>query len=283
MVLLVWWVVAHNSGSGWVQVLGDSVFGILLVGLFVPAAVLARTRLNLVNAPADGVVGSPLVLQLHSSGRARVNLVDPPGPECFIGRTRAGTDDQVILLPTRRGLYHEVILEVSTAAPFGLQWWKRRITLRLPAPLHVSPRLGRPIQMPNWIDERSGSLGLLLPAAAGDARGVREYLPGDRRARVHWVASAHTGRLMVREMEHPSTQPVTLKVNLPLDEDAAERTAESALGTLANLLDRGVPVVLASHESTTTVTGPVADRKEAGRRLARATAGPGEPGVQLLP
>ena len=187
------------------------------------------------------------------------------------------------LLPARRGLYHEIVLEVSTAAPFGLQWWNRRITLRLPAPLHVSPRLGQPIQMPSWIDERSGSLGLLLPAAAGDARGVREYLPGDRRARVHWVASAHTGRLMVREMEHPSTQPVTLEVNLPLDEEAAEHTAESALGTVVNLLDRGISVVLATRESTMNVARPVADRKEAGRRLARATAGPGEPGVQLIP
>ena len=32
VVVGTWWLVAHNSGAGWVQVLGDVVFGALLVG-----------------------------------------------------------------------------------------------------------------------------------------------------------------------------------------------------------------------------------------------------------
>ena len=282
MVLLVWWVVAHNSGSGWVQVLGDAAFGVLLVGLFAPAAALMRMQVDLVRAPADGVAGTPMSIDLMSSGRARIRPIEPAGPECFIGRTKSGTDSQVTLSADRRGVHEEIVLEISTATPFGLQWWSRRVALRLPAVLHVSPRLGQPIRMPNWADERSGSLGRVLQSESGDARGVREYRPGDRRARVHWIASAHSGRLMVREMEQPSTQPVTLKVNLPRDEEAAERTAQSALGTAVNLLDRGIPLVLATDEGARTITGVVGDRREAGRRLARATPGSGTPGVEVL-
>ena len=31
-VLVAWWLVAHNSGSGWVQAVGDILAGILGVG-----------------------------------------------------------------------------------------------------------------------------------------------------------------------------------------------------------------------------------------------------------
>ena len=122
-----------------------------------------------------------------------------------------------------------------------------------------------------------------MQAERGDARGVRDYRPGDRRPRVHWPASAHAGRLMIRELETPLSQPITLSVQLPADGEVAERIAGQALGTIVELLDRGVPVVLATQEEAGHVTGPVTQRREAGRRLARATAGTGTAGLDVLP
>ena len=282
-VLFVWWVVAHNSGSGWVQVLGDAVFGMLFIGLLAPALALARLRIDLVSAPLDGAAGLPSVVGLRASARARIRPLDPPGPEAFAGRTTSGTGGDVTLLPFHRGVYDEITLELATAAPFGLQWWSRRVTLPLPGPLHIAPKLGRAVPLPNWEDDRAGALGRVLLAEAGDARGVRDYRPGDRQRRVHWGATAHAGRLMVREMEEPSVQPVTLRVSLPGDRDTAEQLAQRALGSVVALLDRGVPVLLATDESSGSVVSPVADRREAGRRLARATSGNGPGGVELAP
>ena len=45
-ILGIWWLVAHNGGSGWVQALGDVVFGTLVVGILGPAVVLARARVT---------------------------------------------------------------------------------------------------------------------------------------------------------------------------------------------------------------------------------------------
>jgi len=283
LILLVWWVVAHNSGSGWVQVLGDAVFGMLLIGLFAPAVVVSRVRLGLIHAPSDAVTGVPLTVELHGSSRVRITPIKPGGPAGFAGPARGADQNAVALLPDRRGVYEEIVFEVASAAPFGLQWWTRRASLRLLAPLHIAPRLGRPLQLPDWVDERAGARGRALPSEAGDARGVREYRAGDRRRRVHWGASAHTGRLMVREMEEPSAQPVTMNLNLPVDEEAAERLAEQALGTIVALLDRGVGVVLATHEAGGTVVQQVTDRREAGRRLARASGANKPAGVEVLP
>ena len=41
---------------------------------------------------------------------------------------------------------------------------------------------------------------------------------------------------MVRELEQPAAEPVTITVELPADPEAAERVAEGALGTVVRLL-----------------------------------------------
>ena len=107
-------------------------------------------------------------------------------------------------------------------------------------------------------------------ADEGVPRGARPYVPGDTRRLVHWRATAHTGRLMVRELEQPAAEPVTITVELPRDPDAAERVAEGALGSVVALLERGAPVLLGTTEASGPVLGAVADRRGAGRRLARA-------------
>jgi hypothetical protein len=78
--------------------------------------------------------------------------------------------------------------------------------------------------------------------------------------------------LMIRELERPSAEPITLTVALPQDPHAAEQVAERALGTITRFLERGTTVLLATLETTGPVTASVADRRAAGRRLARAVA-----------
>jgi uncharacterized protein (DUF58 family) len=92
---------------------------------------------------------------------------------------------------------------------------------------------------------------------------------------VHWPATAHSGELMVREMEGPTAEPVVVVINLPPDEEAAETVAEQAFGTLVALIDRGTSVFLTTLEWSGRCTGAVGDRRSAGRRLARAIA-PGD-------
>lgn len=281
--LFVWWVVAHNSGSGWVQALGDVAFAMVLVGLVGPGIALLRAKIEIIQAPADGVAGLPVVVLIGSARRMRVRPVVPAGPQAFVGPRRRGADTEVALLPEMRGVHDHLTVEVATAAPFGFQWWSRRVVLDLTTPLHIAPRVGRSVPLPRWIDDRAGSSGAPLVADTGEARGVREYRPGDRRRRVHWGATAHAGRLMVRETEEPTAHPITLRVNLPQDADAAERMAENALATVVHLLDSGVQVVLATTEATGEVVGPVGERRAGGRRLAVAVGGAGPSGLDLIP
>jgi len=273
-VLGIWWLVAHNGGSGWVQALGDVVFGTLFIGIFGPGVVLTLAKVRIAGAPVDGIAGAPVDFRIEASTRLLVCGRAPFDGEAFVGPVgrRPAPDNAVPLVPERRGVYDAVMLDIATAAPFALQWWTRRVALRLPSTLHVAPRTGRPASFPLRADEDTGATVDWIQTDAGQPRGARPYQPGDSRRRVHWSATAHAGELMVRELERPSAEPVTLTVLLPQDPREADRVAERALGTITRFLERGSTVLLATVEASGPVTASVADRRAAGRRLARAVA-----------
>ncbi len=280
-VLGTWWLVAHNSGAGWVQALGDVVFGVIVIGLAGPAVALARTKIRTTWAPVDASAGDPVTLQVSASTRVRVRVKDPLRGEGFVGpargrgRNQKGADP-LTLEPKWRGVHESLTFDVASAAPFGLQWWSRSVVVALPAPLHVAPRRGDPVPFDRLIDEPAGDGGRRAPGQHGELRGARAYRPGDSRRHVHWPASAHARELMVREMEAPVADPVTVTVTLPADPEQAEHAAERALGTVLRLMEGGVEVTLVTTEASGPVRAAVADRRAAGRRLARAVVpGPG--------
>ncbi len=287
-ILAIWWLVAHNGGAGWVQFLGDLVFGVLVIGLVGPFVVLQRARLTLVASPPDGTAGVPLVLRVQASTRLRVRMSEPQELEVFLGPTarRRPETDTISIVPVRRGVYETLTVDIASAAPFALQWWRRRVDLRLPVALHIAPRCGRPVPIRDSPSDDAGKRLNRLRVDTGQFRGVVRYSPGDNRRLVHWPATAHVGQLMVRELERPSSGAVSVTVVLPVDPDESERVAEHALGTVVHLLELGAPVLLDTVERRGPVSGLVADRRSAGRRLAGAIASPGDvpsapPGVAV--
>ncbi len=275
LIIGLWWLIAHNAGSGWVQALGDLVFGALLIGIVGPFVIVTRARISLRSAPGDGVAGLPVPVRVESGRRLRVRPVEPPGPDVFVGPAgrRGPADEVVTLMPTHRGVYESITLDIASAAPFALQWWTKRVHVPVPSALHVSPHCGGAQTVARRPDDGTGDLHEQPRAEEGLPRGARPYVPGDARRLVHWRSTAHAGRLMVREVEQPAAEPVTIMVELPMDPDAAERVAEGALGSVVRLLEGGTPVLLGTRERSGPVLGPVADRRSTGRRLARAVAG----------
>jgi uncharacterized protein (DUF58 family) len=276
-ILGIWWLVAHNGGSGWVQALGDVVFGTLFIGIFGPAVVLTCAKVRIASAPMDCVAGTPADMGIRASTRVRICARAPFEGEAFVGPVglRQAPEKSVPLVPLvpeRRGVHESVTLDIATAAPFALQWWGRRVVLPLPSTLYVAPRSGRPQQFPLRAHDDTGASIDWVQTDVGQPRGARPYQPGDSRRRVHWSATAHAGELMVRELERPSAEPVTLTVILPPDPREADRVAERALGTITRFLERGSTVLLATVEASGPVTASVVDRRGAGRRLARAVA-----------
>jgi uncharacterized protein (DUF58 family) len=274
-VLGAWVAVAHSSGDGWVQTLGALIGGFLLVGLLGPALSMRRAGCRVVENPLDGTAGLAVSLGIEVTGPLRLRPIDPPGGEVMAnGREPVS----LAIVADHRGVLDYCIVDVASAAPFGLLWWTSRRRLTLVRPLTIAPRLGLPYPRPADAGV-AGADDAVTPVSrrSGEPRGVRPYVAGDAPSSVHWPATAHQGSLMVREMESAAEGSVTLTVVLPGDPVAAEREAERVHATLANLVRGGRCISLITTELEGIATGRVATTLEAGRRLARAQAGPGLP------
>ncbi len=261
-----WAAVAHNSGSGWVQALGALLAGFLPVGLVAPAFAVMRARVAVVANQADALATTPSQMEVRTNAPLAVTALVPPGPTVLV---RPGHHQTATIVENHRGELTAVRFQLASAAPFGLLWWTKIVTVELPRTLVVSPKVGLPDpglrQAAGHVGEQTGR----VEARVGEPRGVRSYQSGDLRHHVHWPATAHAGKLMVREMEAPRSSPVVVNVALPSDLDHADRVAERYLGTVAELLSQGRSVVLVTDETTGSHREPVTTVPDAGRRLAR--------------
>jgi uncharacterized protein (DUF58 family) len=177
-----------------------------------------------IEAPPEAVAGHPLSLLVRvRAGRYPV-LVAPLW--CTARPTVAvdGPEPGLVTLPApARGVVWTLVVEVGVSGPLGLAQARRLVRVWLPAPVHVAPD-----PWPNeveWPSLRTIQLGPTETSASGHDlfRGIRPYVPGDPQRTVHWKATAHHGRLMVRESEGTGVVVVRLVLDVPRPGDDAER------------------------------------------------------------
>ena len=238
-MLLAWGLVAHNSGAGWVQAVGDVLAGILAVGLVGPGRRGGAGQGGGRRGPRPTPRPACRVeLMARASTRVRVRPLDPPGPRGLRraapdpDRDRPGADVGTPPRRTRAGAGRSrspsfrpagacttaIVLEVATRRALRLVVVAQDGRRRAPPRRCTSGRdwVGR-CPCPRGREDTSGGGLLDSSVQIGEPRGVRPYRPGDHRRWVHWPATAHSGELMVREMEGPTAEPVTLEVHLPAD------------------------------------------------------------------
>jgi uncharacterized protein (DUF58 family) len=175
-----------------------------------------------------------------------------------------------------------VVAEVRSASPLGLIGWRRRIEVALDRPLEVAPRPTTVRYEPAIGSDREAQSRPRTSSSGHEiTRGVREYVDGDPIRLVHWPATARTGSVMVRELEGPQRTRLLVVVDLRMpasgDDDAVEIAASRALGLVLGALTQDTIVDVATVEADGPRTAPVRTPLEAGRRLARAVAGPPAP------
>lgn len=268
---LAFFGIARTTGSGWVTVVLCVVLACLLYGMAWPAVAVCRVTLR-VSTPRDATVDRSLVVRadVTAGSGLRMRLLDPPGDWVSVHGRVGG---ELVVCPARRGVFESVDVQVASAAPLGLFWWRRALSVALDAPLEVGPRRLAPShdELP-WsgaagqADEARGHTGQDM------VRSIRAYLPGDAARLVHWPATARWGDLMVREMEAPELPRLAIVVDLRHGGGRAEGAASRAAGLAEAALGQGLAVWLVTAERGGGVTGEVASARQVGRRLARAVA-----------
>ena len=160
----------------------------------------------------------------------------------------------------RRGVYNFGELQITSRDPFGL--FGRTMRLGHQQTALIYPAV---VELPGFFvpSGRGWTEGVALGRTfmpSPLAFGVREYSAGDGMSRIHWPATAHTGRLMTKEFEREPSGPAdAVWVVLDLDErvqagEGPESTVEYGVTIAASIarrfLDRGrtVGAVLVGQE-----------------------------------
>ncbi len=264
---------ARTTGAGWLIVILCVLLGTLTIAVAWPRIALMRVRLR-ATGPTDAVAGEAVELQLNVANPGlgvRLRPVDVAGGwSAAVG----SHPTPLTITPDRRGVLAQLAVEVSSAAPFGLVWWRRTITANLDRPIDVAPRR---VEVPRQVTARGahgGSATASHALTAGETiRSVREYRSGDPMRLVHWPATAHRGSVVVKELELPERPHWTVVVDVSGPTERAERAAERAMGVVCDALDAGVDVTLCTVEADGPVSSTVTSPIVVGRRLARAVSG----------
>lgn len=234
-----------------------------LLSLLGVAWVLSRLALSGLSVERQGVrrrafAGDPLptALQVVNRGglpKSNLLLVDPwrnetlgleAAPTCLIQWLEGGQQVEAAEpgAAPYRGRYRLGPAQVVASDPWGI--FEVRRSLGEEQAVLVYPR---PVELPGFFLRRPHGIESDLPAARRplegglDFHGVREYQPGDDLRRVHWKATAHTGRLFIREFE--KNWPVWATVVLDLHRkwqfgQAADSTVECGVGVAASVCRR---------------------------------------------
>lgn len=222
---------ATNTLAGWLYVISGVMLAIVIIGALLPMRSIRNLEIQ--RQPIDPISAGEdcaIELLLKNPTTAPKSLLQVR--DCFpaeLAKSSIGAIElipaqsefswQFRLQPEKRGIYRWEIVELRTAAPLGLVWARR--TVSLPAKLVVYPtvlpltqcplldRTGRESAM-----EMQGSISA-QGASEGVTRTLRPYRWGDPTRLVHWRTSARYGELRVRELEtFTSTQTIAIALDL---------------------------------------------------------------------
>ena len=170
------------------------------------------------------------------------DLVDekPLDKKCYFLKIPTGRTQRTSYRHTfsRRGLYELDGFRVGTKFPFALFRKSRDIMER--GQVLVFPEI-YPVPPPSPRARHTGETALARLGRSGEFFGLREYRDGDGRHDIHWLSTARTGRLLVREYEEEAQRRATILIDNALgpepDEPATDALEEaiSLAASLANL------------------------------------------------
>lgn len=139
------------------------------------------------------------------------------------------------LLAHRRGRYHFEGIRVMTPFPFGL--FQKKALYPCEATLLVCPAI---IPLPPLRLQELHSIGqeqaLARRGPGTSLHNLREFRPGDDSRAIHWLTTARTAKLIIKETEAEDQHMITLALLTvcPYDEDDV---FERALSLAASLID----------------------------------------------
>lgn len=229
LMAVLLYLIAANSGAGWMYVVAAALAATVLVSIPTPLLNVRGLETER-HTPPTGTAGEPLVcdIEVRNEGRFAKHLLEvrdvfAGGSESVVLPRVGGRSSESVrytIENPRRGVYSGGEVTLESGAPFGLFYGRRRMQVRSEAVIY--PRAFQvagvsDLLTPETSSSKRNESDALQRRSGGDFWGVREYRPGDPAKLVAWRRSARnlsTGRLAVLEMAEETSPPLSLALNL---------------------------------------------------------------------
>jgi uncharacterized protein (DUF58 family) len=253
VLAFVLWLVTRAAPQ---LVVGAAIGTVLVVDAVSARRAMKAVHIDLLANPLL-TTADPFACTVRVTGARRPVVLTPatrPSVQRFL--VEGPEAGMVVLAPRRRGVVHTLVVDASAVGPIGLVECARRFRVRLGTSVTIGP-VPRPHPV-EWPVPRAVGFGLTESAPVGDDlhRTVRPYLRGDSRRRVHWKASAHHGRLMVKESDGTGVALLRVVVQLDTPGVAAEMALERASFVAVSALGRGWRTELVTVQPREVPTSP---------------------------
>ena len=244
------YLIATNSGAGWLYVVAASIGGVVAVAALLPWWNVRGVEVVARRTPALLTTGEPFEcsLEIKNKGRFTRHLLEVEdrfaGDEGRAVAVRVRRREPEVIRYTaenpRRGIYTGGDIVIESGAPFGLFYGHRREWVA--SDIVVYPRTFVVAGLPPSavVDVERGDKSessTFHRGHGGEFWGLREYRAGDPARLVAWKRSARgllAGKLAVVVLAQETHPPFVLAMNL--DERAPQEVREMVVSIGASLL-----------------------------------------------
>jgi uncharacterized protein (DUF58 family) len=164
---------------------------------------------------------------------------------------------------TRRGEYTVGPLVARTSDPFSM--FPQEVTFGGQETVLVYPKI---VSIPDFASPSIHLVGdnsrrQRARVVSTDVASVREYEPGDALGRIHWLSTARTGELMVKQFDQGSSSDMWVLFDqhidsvASVDDDSTDETGATVAASVIDKYTKGfLPVGYAAHGSQSLVAAP---------------------------
>lgn len=253
-MILFMGLAAINSQANLLFGVFGLMIGTLLVSGTISKVVLKKLQITRV-LPEHGIVGRTMRVTYEIKNRKRfwpslsISLAELDGvdgfvrqPQCYMLHAAPGMTASVPaeMIPKRRGLYELDRYQLGTSFPFG--FIKRACDVHRKDTIEIFPALGevdRKLLVLCRSAESSGAMMRPRPGGMDEFYGVKEYRTGDSPRWIYWRRTAHTGKLVSKEMTQVAPPRLLLLVDTFLNDRTLEQHVllERTIAMAASLAD----------------------------------------------
>jgi uncharacterized protein (DUF58 family) len=260
---LFFFAAATNTLSGWLYVISGLSLGLMSLAAVLPSWELRNIQVQReISSPVSVGEDLQMTVIFQASGNRQLLEISDELPKLLVDAPPSSVLEELTssyrwvytLTPKRRGLYRWQQVVLRTAAPMGLFWRKKILTV--PAEVTVYPRVLALRRCP--LLDQIGHQGQEFEtgrswrdnSSEGITKSARPYRWGDPIKNVHWRTSARLGALYTRELEQSEgEESIVLVLDNRPEHWQAERF-EQAVETAAALFfygkRRGMDIALST-------------------------------------